>query len=474
MNATKKILALLLTLCLSASVLCACVAENAATEGTTAPSNNDNTPPEEAAYRFVVINEDNKPVKGAKIQLYAVVDGKETTGYAPVESDENGEVVYDKIPQYGSYAVKIIKSSIPGGYEFANSSIVTTADVHGYALVLKSKCSHAYNAQNICTKCDRSKPCLANNPNKICIGYVGSITMDEKRVDDLETMKDEWEKMFATSYDDSLYYISVTPYKPEHVGRYRISITGLPEGVEAYVGLYPSTGSSYVAATPSASATGHDPELEFNVEERYLVDETGAFTYENSWLFGIRLEGTAKYPVSINISVERIRDLIPGQDYIKTDRLYPKAEGTKTVTEVMGDLSGKTLHTIGAEEAREMNLVLGADGYYHIGSADGAILMVNLTNNNVFYGNASFQTVNSIAQSISLYTQVKIDEMHFEVTYYQQMVDGYAPLCNDGYYMVNEQLYNFLRELIDQQIPDIQKQDLDKDHAFLLACGYYK
>ncbi len=313
----------------------------------------------------------------------------------------------------------------------------------------------------------------AFNPRPVKIGETVNFTLAQKRVDDADDPNaDPW---FITSHDDSFYYFSVTPSKPGDVGHYKITITGVPEGVTIYLGHFPST-HAMVAPAADVYDVSNTPVLEFNMEERYLKDSTGAWTYNNSWIFGVRVEGETDYPVSFEVKVERERDIIEGVDVVQTKReTVAIVENAKKAADVIGDVSGKKLTTINFSAASKMDIVLGADGYYHVGSADGAILMVNITKNNpLLGGEVSFINVNATSGTENLLVSVIVDEKHHEVYYYADMLKAYGELCNaDGVYPVNEQLYNFLKSWTSQRASGQITNGLDEDHAFLLGCAYY-
>lgn len=396
-------------------------------------------------------------VEGAQVLI--------TTGTKMVAqgtTDKDGNFVFEA-PKfvgedgYSGYQV-VITDGIPDGYYVFEDLLFMAGDeeilVECYTKVVKDKYT-------------------IFDPLKINIGSTGHMVMDKKRFDDGDA-----DDLMASAEDDSLYYFSVTPSKPEHVGHYKITISGVPDGVQIFLGHYPSTGVS-VSHAPRKYVTGQNPTLEFNMEERYLKDSTGAWTYNNTWIFGVRVEGDANYPVEFDIKVERERDLIPGVDYTVTLRETVEiVEGAKKAAEIVGDISDKKLTNLTKETAASVNLVLGEDGFYHIGSADGAILMMNLKNSNPFFDDGedagvSFINVNAVSGTENLLVSYYVDD-HYEVKLYAQMLKAYGELCGeDGYYPVNEQLHTFLKDWTNQRVGDLFKGGLDADHAFLLLCGYY-
>lgn len=401
------------------------------------------------------------PVEGA---LVYITKDNGATLVASGETDAEGNFVfaaenYVSDDGYSGYKI-VIMDGVPDGYYVFEDDLLfmkgeTEVLVECYTLIVTEEYTALY-------------------PLKIAIGSTVQLKMDKQRFDD-------GDEMFATTYDDSLYYFSVTPSKPSDVGHYKVTISNVPEGVTIYLGHYPSSIAS-VSFQPSASVTGEAGQtvvLEFNMEERYMKDSTGAWTYSNNKLFGIRVEGEASYPVEISITVERERDLIPGQDYTVTERETVEiVEGAQNMSEIIGDVSDKTLTIFDSENAADVTLVLGDDGFYRIGSADGAILLVNLKNSNAFFdggedSGVSFVNVNAVSGTENLLVSYWVED-HYEIKLYANMLQAYGELCGaDGYYAVNEQLYTFLKDWTNQRVGDLFKGGLDEDHAFLLVCGYY-
>ncbi len=302
------------------------------------------------------------------------------------------------------------------------------------------------------------------------------------------SMTELWEDDDTTVQDDSRYFFAVTPCDPSHVGHYKITVTGIPEGVTVTLGHYASSAAA-VNHDPqkSVTVTGGELVLEFIMEERYMREssEGNPWVYNNSWLFGIYVDGEENYPLDLAVSVERDRDLIPGEDYTvtnKTDMTVP--EDAKNMSEIVGDVTDKTLVVFTGKNAADVTLVLGADGYYHIGSEDGAILLVNISNKNSFFNNElSLANVNSSSGAQNLLYSYwdeenncqQVEYFHKLFFSYDEEAVTYTKLCDaNGYYAVNEQLFYFLRNWTEQRVDDTLKEGLDAEHAFLLLCGYYE
>lgn len=476
MKKIRKIAALLLACLLTLSVLAACTPQDGTSDPDTSSTDDTNTPPEKVNYTFQVLYPNESPAQNVTLRLT-----QGGTQVAQVTTDFMGQASCELNADF--YFVELDADSIPSGYTYEGANIRTSDETLEYTISLQKECSHRYSNYQ-CTKCGRYQPYSVFNPKQIYIDATTTVTLDQARKDDKETSDDTYS---CTPNDDSMFYFAVTPYKPEHVGHYKLTVTGAPEGVTLMLGHY-SSSSAYVSFTPKASDTGNAPTLEFNMEKQYMLDSAGVWTYMNSWLFGVRVEGdTDAYPIELQVTLEWERELVAGQDYAITDRYTVKMEdGVKNAADVLGDVSGKTLVSIVSEYgvkdegygkypvAAEIDVVLGDDGYYHIGSKDGAILTVDLNNpNRIFGGEQSFLTVNEDSGVENLLISKVLAPLHYEVYYYASMLAEYAEICNDdGVYPVNEQLYNFLKEWTEQRQKG-NTGDLDVDHAFLLACSYY-
>ncbi len=384
-----------------------------------------------------------------------------------------------------------------GIFAFEAPKYVSDNEITGYTVVVTDGAPDGYKLPEDPTFLVNSDTCVlayedisvaelytAFNPLKIKIGKTAHLTLPEARYDDGDSL-------FSTAHDDSLYYFSVKPSKPEDVGFYRLTVTNISNGATVYVGHYPSTVAT-VSPKASVSATGNDnPSFTFMMQEQYLKDSTGAWTYSNSWLFGIRAEGEAEYPIELDVTVERVRDLIPGEDYAIADRVTVEmVAGAEKADNVVGSVSDKKLNKIklvkdengafriGTADGMEAVLVKGNDGYYRVGSANGPIAMIVLTQNNPIFGEegAAFTTVNSLSGVENLLVSAQVTEngkRYNRVSYYSAMISQYAELTNaDGAYPLNQQLYDFITAWTAQRASGIVVDGYG-EYGYMLALSYY-
>lgn len=325
-------------------------------------------------------------------------------------------------------------------------------------------------------------PYTAFYPGELSIGSTIQITMSEKREDD-------GDGLLSTSHDDSLYYFSVQPSKPDDVGYYRLSAIGLGDGAKLYIGHFPSS-SNYISFSADIDNVDESGEyasyIEFMMQKEYMTDSDGNFKYYNSWMFGVRFDSDAEYPTTVTLKLEKLRDIIPGKDVpIKETESVQIASGTKNAADIVGDVSGKTLTDFSFEEINSAVIVKDENGYYHVGSADGAFVMLKISVKSRFFSldniseDVSFVNINSTSgmQYLSLVfsetRNVNGEELDYRVVkYYKGMIDQYAELCIDGAYVLNDQLYDFITEWVVQKRPTLPS-GINADTAFLYGCAYY-
>lgn len=407
-----------------------------------------------------------------------VVAGKGIAGVSIVITDGSQIIAQGKTDEKGEFtfnAKKYVSANEITGYEIK----VQGGLPEGY-IVQEDSPSFVVNSYSCAVDVIKEilpDPFTAFNPEKVKIGADTHFVLPEQRVDDGE------------GSDDSLYYFCVQPKKKTDVGYYSITLSNIPEGVTLYIGHYASNHGFVASTSRNCTTTDKSLVLNFIMEEKYMVDSTGAWTYDNYWLFGIRAEGEAQYPLEFDLKVEKVRDLIPGVDYVIKESIKPTIVAGLTKAE---NVTGKQLRNVklaldeagnvhvGSAAGVEAKAVLGDDGYYHLGTKSGPVLMLNLKNNNPIFGSedgdVSFLTINSLSGTENLLTseQLTIDGKSYNrVTYYSQMLESYGELCNDdGVYPLNEQLYNFLTLWVKQRVSG-QHVSGYGDQAYMLALSYY-
>ncbi|MGM9637659.1 MAG: hypothetical protein ACI3YK_06715 [Eubacteriales bacterium] len=309
----------------------------------------------------------------------------------------------------------------------------------------------------------------AFSPEKVESGKTIKIYLEEERFDDSD------DPLFATPQDDSLYYYAFTPDDPGDVGVYRVTITNVNGASSVYIGNYPCSGAGYVQHDPydDCFATGKEPSFIFLIEEQYLKDGAGEWAFNNKWLFGI---SASSYPVSMELKIEKIRDIVVGEDVpIYDKQVLEITANAPTAVSVTGSTAGKTLDYI--EYSNTTELYRDSNGYYHVGSVNGPLAMVILNKETRMLGGEegiTFCTVNQCS-GVQMLSASTYDENTNTITiyYFEQMLKSYGELCNeDGAYPVNDQLLSFLKMWTLQKCSMVPS-GLDEEHGYLYGISYY-
>lgn len=163
----------------------------------------------------------------------------------------------------------------------------------------------------------------------------------------------------------------------------------------------------------------------------------------------------------------------------------------KTVTEVIDgkaetfSFEGITGELVDMPVNGYYELVLDADGYYHIGKVDGPYLMVQLNKANSRVGEQAITVLGSDEGAKRKYTITVVTDEGYTITKYdfenvlmgyvddnKKTVKGYKSYANsDGVFPVNEQLKRYLEGASGSFA---QQKTAASGWAWLLACMYYE
>lgn len=420
--------------------------------------------------------------------------GQPLSGVGVLITDGISRIAKGQTGEDGSFTFSAPKYSTTDREFNVGYSVVITADDIPEGFYVIDDITFMANA-TICNvdvyKKTVREPYTAFNPTELPIGSTVQITINERREDDDGGL-------FGTAHDDSLYYFYIQPSKPGDVGYYRLSLVGLGEGTEVFLGHFPSS-RSYVAHNADydnrildgeGNVIGYASYVEFMMQKDYMVNSEGEFTYSNSWLFGVRVEGETELPLTFSLKLERLRDIIPGKDHPIEEKKYIEMDknavsAAEILEEILEDTSGKVLTDIPVDDIASTELVKDEKGYYHIGSVAGPLVMLKLSVNSRFFSGkdvegASFTTINSVSgvQNLAL-AHSEVRDVNGEllqysvVEYYQKMIEQYAVLCKDGAYVLNQQLYDFITAWTAQRKLDSIPEGVPADKAFLYGCAYY-
>lgn len=221
-----------------------------------------------------------------------------------------------------------------------------------------------------------------------------------------------------TRGNDRTYFL----FTPTRGGIYRISLTS---GEEFTIGCYGNPISALKNSTLDQTENYVDLEV-FNSS----IGEGGITA---QFLVGIYMEGSGRTDGLLKI--ERIADSIPGA----AEALWEDYRGTCPRDEFFLSYDNHTV-TVTDLDITDANLtvVLGADGYYHLGTADGPLVYIRLTTPSPYV--ASFMDICATTAFGSYFYDDEGVFTHKEM--YNLMLEEYAALCDPltGLYPLNADL----------------------------------
>lgn len=245
-------------------------------------------------------------------------------------------------------------------------------------------------------------------------------------------------------------------------GKYQVaySVEGSANAtLTLYVGTRANMQTDSETGKPSekekVTASG-ETSITMNRHRRIVLGET---------IFGLVADADCK----ATVTVTRIADADEPQE-INTTVPAPDIDNWTQV-----GANGATLIDAPLDSSR---MVLGTDEFYHIDSADGALLYVQLNNTMDRTGDLALSDRRRAVQGTGVYgdsayifSTVNEDETVYSTYDYNAYIDRYAECANsDGAYPVDEDMRTFL-ELISPQLEGAATAG--KDNTWLLYCQYY-
>ncbi|MGM9681901.1 MAG: hypothetical protein ACI3XR_10415 [Eubacteriales bacterium] len=401
------------------------------------------------------------PISGVEMVF---TNGEMDHLYAKGTTDKNGEITFTAPKYVETQVYDGVKTEV-AGFTITVTGGMPEGFMHDPLLAFQpGATTHTISFYPKPVQGERT----AFNPDTLKAGVTVKVSLGEARMDDID---DFWH----TPQDDSLYYYAFRPTKQSDVGVYRVTITNLKGASSVYIGNYPNSGYGYVAYSPDYSDSGANPSFEFIIEDTYLKNSDGEWTFDNKWLFGVRADdANATYPVTFDLKIERIRDIVPGQDVPIYDYVYPDVPANAPKADaITGSVDGKTLGYV----STDVELVKDSKGYYHVGSVDGPMVMLLISSANRILGSEglTFCNVNTYSGAENLSASTYDEATNTYTIYkYESMLQQYGTLCNeDGAYPVNDQLLDFLKLWVSQKASTVPAT-VDKDHAYLYACSIYQ
>ena len=251
--------------------------------------------------------------------------------------------------------------------------------------------------------------------------------------------------------DDMTYFLFIAPRE----GRFKLSV---PENLPISIGYY---GSTSFVLTESAVPEENNA---------ILVDVYDDMVYNYAFVIGVMAEDVplGESVLSVEYVGERettVND-IPWNDLMPGCELPEYTMGAGTVTEF-------------AVDSAEIVLVYSeSDGYYHVGSEDGPVVLVNLDNNTKY-----MDALTTVCSNMRLGVYVYDDEGNLlSKDSYNELIWAYNEVADGGYYPLDDTLRDMLIAVgnhmgwYDPASPMylFGGVALEPANAFLFACVYLK
>ncbi|MDE6000839.1 MAG: hypothetical protein K2G96_00735, partial [Clostridia bacterium] len=402
---------------------------------------------EVSVFTVTAVDQNGDPVKNAWIKLsYYDYANAETITIESSQTNEDGKAYFAYVPQTNikySASLADVETNVPAGYK------LDLGTIYGMA-----KTSVEFDANRQATMTFKYAPNDFLSAKKTEINYKRVYNSFTGRAE--ETNEATEKILQANRYS----YFVFAPYTADSqnenralsaaTGKYRISVSTDPSAnvvMYSYAGTvsYMSCDSETGIPTAITAVTGNAPQdaedASVYTGTNYIDLNLYSAVVRGGNVFGVTVDKTC----TVTITVERIGDAaeppVAETETVKvTGSPIKCAEQSGTLTEVATDGS--------------VNVVLGNDGYYHIGSKTGPILYVNLNKAlrrvaEVAIKDLPTQKLDSgevIGERVFIFT-AEYDENGFAtlIKDYNNVIKTYSALCNsDGVYGVNQDLYDFL------------------------------
>lgn len=249
--------------------------------------------------------------------------------------------------------------------------------------------------------------------------------------------------------DDMTYYL----FTASRGGTFRISVNA---DLPVSIGYYGST--SFVLTESAAD----------EVDNAITVDVYDDMVYNYAFVIGVKAEDTALTECELTVEYlserETTEDDLPWMDLMPDRELaqYTKGEGAVHHFDMEGDV---------------VTLVYSeADGYYHVGSADGPAVLINLDNDTA-YLDALTTVCSNMRLGVYVYGE---DGKLISKDSYNELIWAYHAVSDGGYYPLDDTLLNMLKAVgdymgwYDASSPMylFGGKVLTVENAYLFACVY--
>ena len=410
-------------------------------------------------YTVTVVDEDGNPYAKAIVQLCKIeADGSQSTCYTGVATDANGVVKLEKeIPEDVNH-VEVHLLGLPAYLTYERVKMHRGESVT--VTVRLKKANELSSAKEGTGFGEYAKDLLT-----------GEITseIDSSTFKPYVVEEDEAYALKFTSATQKIYYefhaLQEGIYKVYSLGSVDASVTRLTGS--KMTGIR-NPGKSADFYSDNVSATDKNFSLEFVIEPELFEQTKGGDS---------SIDYAACYfEVALSNASDINKDAIIVFEYVDDFEEEPKTETVdvhpaKTLT-VFDDQSGKYV-----DLEYDAKCVKGDDGYYHVDSKDGAIVIATLGNDEVTPKvlNLSFLNIFKQGQSLSFYDKDLDKNLN-----YAPLVEAYTLACNsEGRYPLTDELIEFFNVFIANAsggagyFASQLHTTLPKGSEWIIWCGYY-
>lgn len=411
----------------------------------------ENPEPTEGTYTVTVTDENGDPVPNLMIQMCVVGEGGLCT---PAVTNANGVATFDL--DAGDYHIQVTDwDAILADHPDATYEVVDTTDgVYTYTLVINYSGTEPDVPEM--PEGNYGTPVIAYMQDYSGTGLptVTEITM--YFVENAGTY-DVW------APDSNEVYVT---FQTLISGKYNISLS-LDDGQTAVIKEYaPYNNGTNMFYKSQISEGDNTTSIDFEITDAYVSDMGSSYH-----TFGIAVtDGT---PAQVQIVVTRTGDPTPPPEEIDAGVV----EAEQVLAEVYGEQEGVR---IPVDAIKPETVVLGSDGFYHVGSETGPVLVAKLIGGNRFlFDGTDLIDVESGGNRL-LHPVILDQEANTRTSYdYTEFVAAYSDVCNaDGVVPVTEELADFLKLYASQAgypvAPEDPAGEASEGNGWLLFCYYYQ
>ena len=386
---------------------------------------------EAVSYTFTVVDEAGAPVKGVgfMIQLGTFVTGvTDAEGKAVLTLPAGTEILAEGYP---------VSITVPTGYFYPGKTL-NTNDENKTVTIVKGAADLG-SRRTVYNLIDGER-----------------VQQDMYFIDGVDG-KAEYD-IYALSEEEIFYTFQTTTS-----GKYSIYVEGGDGAITEY-GTYNNGNNSFWYSVVDENKDMDS--FDFEINEEYAADINSSFQ-----TFSVKVTA-GSYPVSVKLIVERTGDADPIPGRIDGGDVHAK----QAPDEKYGEQDGVLVEVDSKTPAK---LVLADDGYYHLGTAEGPVVVVKLTGASRFLFDGR-DLVNVEADGNKLLHPAVFDEEQWAwIDYnYTPFVQDYTNVVNsDGVVPLTEEMAEFLQGYQDRAgypiYPDDPYGEAVEGYGWYLFLYYY-